>query len=723
MVRLEVHNGHMSQRIPQSMIVHLPYGSFDQGEVESSLLQRDINMVTGDESQIEVVTKLLFGFPAVYVVHTMDRNRDSANLSYSVYVGETNNIRTRTFQHLQSDVPVRKDWNAFAKRLARDPDSVWQYIIGNPHFNKSLTLDIENQLMHYLLGVLSVGNLNNRRSNAQGDYYTRDEFDKIFNDIWLQLHRQDPSLFPSEQIIRDSALFKASPFHALTDEQKAAEESILSVVADLVREQRHTQNNESTEPTKLIVVQGAAGTGKTVLLSHLFYRISTELGLNNQLEENDDEDQFESSDHGIQQSHLKNKRVKDRRNAYILVNHHEQEHIYNQIATKLGLQHMSEEVVLVPSTFINKFSKHRIDKNGKSTGRGIPDEPKGKVDIVLVDEGHLLLTQGNQGYSGKNQLHDILRRSKIVVLIFDPNQILQTAQQWDKSVLSRLISDDNEALEMDVSGSIASRFKPFEFCGDCYEISHIQLRQQFRIAASEPVIEWIDHFAGGVGIDKLPRDRGTYDKNGAMTRAPYEVKVFDSPVDLYEAIKRKASLTPDGVNGHGLSRVLATYDWKYTTGASNPNDADGHWNVELHRDSNGQWQMGLGEEGSLRFCKPWNLKAHSSNHQRSLDKDLVWAERPCTINEIGSTFTIQGFDLNFAGVIIGPSVIYRNGELMFNRAASQNYLATKRRNGKVDYSEQNLRNELNVLLKRGVHGLYLFAVDHELQKRLKEVSQ
>ena len=30
----------------------------------------------------------------------------------------------------------------------------------------------------------------------------------------------------------------------------------------------------------------------------------------------------------------------------------------------------------------------------------------------------------------------------------------------------------------------------------------------------------------------------------------------------------------------------------------------------------------------------------------------------------------------------------------------------------------NLRNELSVLLKRGVHGLYLFAVDPELQAEL-----
>ncbi|WP_235697653.1 DNA/RNA helicase domain-containing protein [Corynebacterium diphtheriae] len=38
----------------------------------------------------------------------------------------------------------------------------------------------------------------------------------------------------------------------------------------------------------------------------------------------------------------------------------------------------------------------------------------------------------------------------------------------------------------------------------------------------------------------------------------------------------------------------------------------------------------------------------------SKNKELSWAEKPHTINEVGSIFTIQGFDLNYAGVIIGP---------------------------------------------------------------------
>ncbi|MCH4210068.1 GIY-YIG nuclease family protein [Bifidobacterium sp.] len=205
--------------------------------------------------------KLIFHFPTVYIVHDANDRGKAAKPECVAYVGETNHVRERTLQHLKSDPAIRTDWMGFAKRLSADPNSVWQYVIGDPHFNKSLTFDVENRLMHYLLGSSIVRHLNNRRSNAQGDYYTHDEFNRIFDDIWLQLHRQDPELFPSEQIIRDSALFKASPFHKLTGEQQEAEEYILSVVADSVRSEDKASEQREERNSQLIVLQGAAFTG------------------------------------------------------------------------------------------------------------------------------------------------------------------------------------------------------------------------------------------------------------------------------------------------------------------------------------------------------------------------------------------------------------------------------------------------------------------------------
>lgn len=708
----------MTQLVPRPIVVKVPYADLRSDQLQQRIEQL-LAKASSSESMVErfMMSRFILDYPVVYVVNADDVNEHTGGKEYTVYVGETNNIKARTLQHLRTDPKGREDWAELAKRLRKDPQAVSQYLIGNAHFNKSLTLDVENKLMHYLLGSDAVKHLNNRRSNAQGNYYTQDEFDRIFSQIWLELHHQDPSLFPAEEIIRDSALFKASPFHQLSPEQIQAEDDILDAVSQVL-----DKSGEANAPTQLIFVQGVAGTGKTVLLSHLFYRLSTELGLSDEF---DDEDQSEDN------ASLRRNGSVAHHEAYVLVNHVQQKRVYNQIATKLGLQKKFDQVVKLPTKFFNEFSVRN------EHGRGIPDQPSGKADIVLIDEAHLLPTQGTQGYSGKNMLFDVLRRAKVVIAVFDPNQILQSAQQWNQDDLDRLfpggqLSDRTakHAGELRKSGEI-------DVAGTKVVVSHLKLVQQFRIAADERTIAWVDDFAGGVGIGKVPQDKGEADEDGKVIREPYEIKVFDSPVELFKAIKEKAELPAGGADGHGLSRVVATYDWAYKDNRKNEDDPLGFWNVEMHRDSGtGQWLMGLDandhagykeeapDEDPDRFCHPWNYQLgrylKREEHQK-LGGDYVWAEEPTTLNEVGSTFSIQGFDLNYVGVVIGPSVKYRDGKIVFSPEDSKNDRATNMRSGFEDYDPRvNLRNELNVLLKRGVHGLYLFAVDPELQQALKE---
>ncbi|NEG90507.1 DUF2075 domain-containing protein [Bifidobacterium aerophilum] len=710
----------MSVEHSSPTIIRLPYGNYEEKDFKAALNEAIEDLpVNARVSNSEFDNALLYilGYPTVYIVYSGKENRHSSKNEYTVYVGETNDIRHRTFEHLKIDSRKRDDWRAIAEAVDEDADAFWQYVISHPMFNKSLTLDVENRLMHYLSSTDCVKKLNNRRTNAQGRYYTSDQFDGIFSKIWLGLHRDDPDLFPAEEIIRDSSLFKASPFHQLGASQVDAEEAILARLDALFPASQSGPSYVGNP--KLIFVQGAAGTGKTVLLSHLFYRIATEIGIQGDTYSEDEEHSTSNSSRGSELS------------AYILVNHKEQVHVYNQIALKLGLQKKSNEVVMLPSQFINRFSETN------DHGRGIPDKPHGVADIVLIDEAHLLTTQGTQGYSGKNQLYDILRRARVVIAVFDPEQILQARQQWRSSVLRRLFPS-NELTDNSVrnAGTI-SDFDSVELGEEdglpsiSVDVAHIRLEKQFRMAASEGIIQWIDRFAAGEGIGPIPRDQGERSPDGTLIRQPYEIRVFDSPVELCRAIESKAQLPAGGWNGSGLSRVLATYDWKYSS-TKNDDDPQGLWNVAMHCDSAGHWQMGLAEndnEGyipgntdSRRFCRPWNYQLTDSA-PKSIDKDLAWAEKPYTINEIGSTFTIQGFDLNYAGVIIGPSVKYRDGKIVFDYHASKNYLATnKRKDLDGDYTEQNLQHELNVLLKRGVHGLYLFAVDEELQRRLKACS-
>ena len=127
--------------------------------------------------------------------------------------------------------------------------------------------------------------------------------------------------------------------------------------------------------------------------------------------------------------------------------------------------------------------------------------------------------------------------------------------------------------------------------------------------------------------------------------------------------------------------------------------------------------------------KPWNLQleAELSKKEKSSIKKLAWAEQPQTINEVGSTFTIQGFDLNYAGVILGPSVKYRDGKIIFDPSASRNEKAIRNRTlsdgTKKKFGEILIQHEVRVLMTRAINGMYIYACDPELQAALLEAAK
>lgn len=68
-------------------------------------------------------------------------------------------------------------------------------------------------------------------------------------------------------------------------------------------------------------------------------------------------------------------------------------------------------------------------------------------DIVLIDEGHLLWTKKNQGYTDKGksyefgkdvtQLAQIAKRTKVVAYVFDNEQIVRSNQYIDKEKIKK----------------------------------------------------------------------------------------------------------------------------------------------------------------------------------------------------------------------------------------------------------------------------------------------
>lgn len=559
---------------------------------------------------------LLLSYPTVYIhfwpgqlVQYIDKKGVSKSFQkYNVYVGESNNVIARTKQHYESGEDP-ETWQYILTHSKEIPQII---IVGHKYFNKSFTLDMENRLIEYMMASEhSVETLHNGRGNPQNEYYPVEEFEEVFHSVWRGLRKIKPDLFLPESSIQHSALYKASPLKKLTDEQIEAKETIIAKIYDAI---------ESGQDGQLVFVQGEAGTGKTVLNSSIFYEILT----------NGEE--------------LFGRKI----DCHILVNHIQQITVYEQITKRLGL---GNNRVHKPTQFINMFSG------------------KGKVDVAFVDEAHLLLTRGNQGYSGHNQLEDIIKRSRVTVVMFDEFQVLNNEEYWEPDLLEKFIS-------------IAHR-----------QHSFVGLTRQLRMQCSPSTQKWLNDFVFIHRLYEFPKD----DK--------YEVKSFDSPQALYEAICEKASKEETR-----LSRLVATYDWEYN-GVRGPQNKH-FWGVEI-----GDWNM------------PWNYETMSELSPKELRqvKNLAWAEQPHTINEVGSTYTIQGFDLSYVGVILGPSVKYRNGDIIFDPSASCNTRATSRRTlsdgSKQSFGEIFIRNEVKVLLSRGVNGLYIYACDDNLREALKTIAK
>lgn len=94
-----------------------------------------------------------------------------------------------------------------------------------------------------------------------------------------------------------------------------------------------------------------------------------------------------------------------------------------------------------------------------------------------------------------------------------------------------------------------------------------------------------------------------------------------------------------------------------------------------------------------------------------------WVNSPNAINEVGCIHTIQGYDLNYAGVIIGPEISY---DPVQNKIVvdPKKYRDKNGRIGVEDMAEleRYVINIYKTLLTRGIKGTYIYVADPALRE-------
>lgn len=181
---------------------------------------------------------LFRNWPVVYALDGSDQ----------IYIGESLNVATRFRQHLASP----------EKRLFRGAR-----VVLDPTFNKSVCLDLESFLIQRLSGDGTFQVTNRNVGISDRDYYGRDEYRRVFSEIFEEL-RADGLFSQTLQEIENSDLFKLSPFKALSSDQEVVILDIMEGLFDDIAANKPSQ----------IVVHGQPGTGKTVVAIYLMKLLS-----------------------------------------------------------------------------------------------------------------------------------------------------------------------------------------------------------------------------------------------------------------------------------------------------------------------------------------------------------------------------------------------------------------------------------------------------------------
>lgn len=405
-------------------------------------------------------------WPLVYIL--------SDGETKTAYVGETTDAYSRMGIHLK---------NKAKSKLT----SI--HLITSEKFNKSATLDIESNLIKYMSGDNIFTLLNGNVGLANHNYYQKKEvYWDVFNKVWNQLRARGISKHSIEHI-DNSDLFKYSPYKSLTNEQSQGLFQILQSLAA----GKHDN----------IIVEGGAGTGKTILAIFLFKMLSSQL------------EDFSFKEFGAEEK------------VYL--------DLVNQIKNALPNPKMA---LVVPMSSFRATLK-KVFKNIKGLSASMVIGPaqvsKEKYDLLIVDESHRLRRRVNLGaYFGAfdkaclalnldkykaSELDWVTMQSKHTVLFYDEGQSIKPSD---------------------------AKKEEFDLIKKNKDNSILKLKSQFRVKGGNAYVEYIDSLLNY----KLKEGSSKFNSK------EYEFTIFDSLETMIEQIK-----TRDKENG--LSRLIAGYSWEW----------------------------------------------------------------------------------------------------------------------------------------------------------------
>ena len=297
-------------------------------------------------------------------------------------------------------------------------------------------------------------------------------------------------------------------------------------------------------------------------------------------------------------------------------------------------------------------------------------------DVLVVDEAHRLNQRANQSSGSLNkEFRQINER------LFGEDSAEFTQLDWIRAQSAHSI------LLMDAQQSVRPADLPpeviGEVIGEAKASSHFfPLKTQMRVKAGADYIGFVREVLAG--------------------RSPVRPDLGDYEFALFDDIGAMEKVIRARDREHGLSRLTAGYAW---TSKSDPK-------------RKGMKRIPLAE-------RPYDIEIDGHRWRwNSAEKD--WINSSDALEEVGSIHTVQGYDLNYAGVIIGRHLRFNpaTGEIRFDRVhyRDKKGIENNRRRG-IAYTdadiERYVKNIYAVLLTRGIRGTYVYVCDEALRAHLR----
>lgn len=283
---------------------------------------------------------------------------------------------------------------------------------------------------------------------------------------------------------------------------------------------------------------------------------------------------------------------------------------------------------------------------------------KNGLDVLLCDEAHRLRETSANRYTraaqrtGRPQVDELIDAAFVPVFLLDEHQVVRPGE----------------------IGTVADIRAAATRKG--LQVRHVDLDGQFRCGGSRAYEQWVLRL---LGLEPGGPIRWDGDEHFALG-------VAGSPQDMEDTLRRRQD------EGYA-ARMSAGYCWPWSSPLPEGRLAE---DVVV-----GDWR------------RPWNNPKDSS-HGGAPGRPY-WASDPAGFGQLGCVYTAQGFEYDWAGVIFGEDLVWRNDRWVAQPGKSYD-TAVKR--APLEEFDRAVRNTYKVLLTRGMVGALLFSTDPETQAML-----